>query len=114
MVFPSDVSVVQALSTSNTCKRWQSDGPEGQQLKNDVVSSFQDGSLDVANPDFMALYRKAPAMYGKFTKQVFRNHAKAAISDLVSLPANTESTKGECRQSKEKEQQQNVSSSSCV
>ena len=63
MVFPSDVSVMQKAPA--TSRRWQPDGPEGQQLKNDVASSFLDGSLDVANPDFMALYRKAPAMYGQ-------------------------------------------------
>jgi len=53
MVFASDVW----LPAWSTLRRWLRDGPEGQQLKHDVMSSFQDGSLDVTNPDFMALYR---------------------------------------------------------
>ena len=53
MVFASDVW----LPAWSTLRRWLRDGPEGQQLKHDVMSSFHDGSLDVTNPDFMALYR---------------------------------------------------------
>ena len=91
MPLPSNASTRPALVP----KRWQPDGPESQQLKVDVMSSFQDGYLDIDNPDYMALYRKSP-LYEKHSKQAFRNHAKAAIADLVSVLANTESTKGEC------------------
>ena len=91
MTFTSDASLRPEPST----KRWQPDGPEGQQLKNDILSSFQDGSLDADNPDYMILYRKSPLLYGKYSKQVFRNHAKAAIADLVSAQGHNAGSKGE-------------------
>ena len=37
---------------------WSTSGPEGIQLKRDIVSGFSDGSLDLDKPDFMSLYRK--------------------------------------------------------
>jgi hypothetical protein len=48
MPFPFDASLRPEPST----KRWQPDGLEGQQLKNDVFSIFHDGSLDVDNPNY--------------------------------------------------------------
>jgi hypothetical protein len=56
MPFPSDAS----LRSESSTRRWQPDGPEGQQLKTDVFSIFHDGSLDVDNPDYMLLSQKLP------------------------------------------------------
>jgi hypothetical protein len=56
---------------------------------------IHDGSLDVDNPEYMLLSQKLP-LYSKYSNQVFRNHAKAAIADLVAALSNTGS-KGESK-----------------
>ena len=60
--------------------RWNTSGPEGIQLKRDIVSGFSDGSLDQDKPDFMSLYRKEQ-VYQSFPKDSFRNHVRNAIVD---------------------------------
>ena len=83
MVFASDVW----LPAWSTLRRWLRDGPEGQQLKHDVMSSFQDGSLDVTNPDFMALIsaESRRQCIQNIVNKSFRNHARLPMADLVSL-----------------------------
>ena len=62
------------------CSRWSASGPEGIQLKRNIISGFSDGSLDLDKPDFMSLYRK-DHIYQSFPKDSFRNHVRNAIAD---------------------------------
>jgi hypothetical protein len=63
LVLPASTTIVMNKKRNN--KIWQRDGPEGQQLKQDVSSSFHDGSLNIDNPAYMVLYQKSE-LYGKF------------------------------------------------
>ena len=66
--------------STKKCSRWSASGPEGIQLKRDIISGFSDGSLDLDKPDFMSLYRK-DHIYQSFPKDSFRNHVRNAIAD---------------------------------
>ena len=66
--------------STKTCGRWNTSGPEGIQLRRDIISGFSDGSLDLDKPDFMSLYRKEQ-IYQSFPKDSFRNHVRNAIAD---------------------------------
>jgi hypothetical protein len=94
LVLPASTTIVMNKKRNN--KIWQRDGPEGQQLKQDVLSSFHDGSLNIDNPAYMVLYQKSE-LYGKFKMQVFRKNVKAVVADLAAQLANssTYSMKGE-------------------
>ena len=75
--------------------RWSTSGPEGIQLKRDIISGFSDGSLDLDKPDFMSLYRKEQ-VYQSFPKDSFRNHVRNAIADYrtaMSIRSKSSSSK---------------------
>ena len=66
--------------STQTSNRWSASGPEGIQLKRDIISGSSDGLLDIDKPDLRSLYRKEQ-IYQSFPKGSFRNHLRNAIAD---------------------------------
>ena len=63
------------IKSTKKCGRWSTSGPEGIQLKRDIISGFLDGFLDLDKPDFISRYRKEQ-VYQSFPKDTFRNHVR--------------------------------------
>ena len=76
-------------------KQWNKFGPEGKQLSQGIIQGISDGTLDVAAPKYMTLYNKNPGIYGKFSKDCFRNNFKSALKDYSSAIAMGHSATGE-------------------
>ena len=76
-------------------KQWNKFGPEGKQLSQDVIQGINDGTLDLAAPKYMTLYNKHPAIYGKFSKDCFRNNLKTVLKDYSSATAMGHAATGE-------------------
>ena len=78
-------------SKKKMAPRWSTNGPEGIQLKKDIVEGVRDGSLDLDKPDYMTFY-KSEDVYQNFSKDSFRNHMRHAIADFRTSTANKEAS----------------------
>ena len=76
-------------------KQWNKVGPEGKQLSEDIIQCINDGTFDLAAPRYMILYNKNPGIYGRFSKDSFRNNVKSALKDYRSAIAMGHSPTGE-------------------
>ena len=62
--------------------RFQSTGPEGRQLRQDII----DGKFgeDLNKPAYMRVYNMEGRPYQRWTKDTFRNHARGMIRDYLT------------------------------
>ena len=68
---------------------WSTNGPEGIQLKKDIVEGVRDGFLDLDKPDNV-IFNKSENLYQNFSKDSFCNHMCHAIADFRTSTANKE------------------------
>lgn len=90
-----EISPASVIEHKKMNKPWNKFGPEGKQLNKDIIQGVNDGTLDLAAPKYMTLYNKNPEIYGKFSKDCFRNNLKAALKDYSSAIAMGHSAPGE-------------------
>jgi hypothetical protein len=68
---------------SSTRSKWSHEGPEGIELRKDIEEGSRNGTLNLAAPDYMAMYNKKLSTYGKVSKGCFRGHLRTYIRDFA-------------------------------
>ena len=75
------MSTVKLAALKVSRGRWNHNGPEGKELRQDVIEGAKNGTLNIMAPDCTGMFNAKPLIYGKFSKGFFRVHCKEYVAD---------------------------------